>query len=148
MTDSPTGKLDDRKPSTSHDVDVDVGRDGPDIVLDEDTLDPVYTAKARILNKAIQDIGMGRYQWQVNTHTVLFYLFPVYIRFIAIFPSVMHKSLNSSSFNISILQGVMVSFGKSALTSLLPALHCHWIWLGLRQSLAHCNFAHLHARSQ
>ncbi|KAJ8590339.1 hypothetical protein M405DRAFT_737007 [Rhizopogon salebrosus TDB-379] len=25
--------------------------------------DPVYQAKARILNHAIQDIGMGRYQW-------------------------------------------------------------------------------------
>ena len=28
-----------------------------------DGLDPVYAAKARVLNKAIQDIGMGRYQW-------------------------------------------------------------------------------------
>ncbi|KAF2032310.1 MFS general substrate transporter [Setomelanomma holmii] len=31
----------------------------------EDSLDPVYEAKARVLNKAIQDIGMGRYQWQL-----------------------------------------------------------------------------------
>jgi hypothetical protein len=42
-----------------------------------DGLDPVYTAKARVLNRAvsqasfaviddkIQDIGMGRYQWQL-----------------------------------------------------------------------------------
>jgi len=28
--------------------------------------DPVYEAKARILNRAIQDIGMGRYQVSVN----------------------------------------------------------------------------------
>ncbi|KXJ96241.1 major facilitator superfamily domain-containing protein [Microdochium bolleyi] len=28
-------------------------------------LDPVYEAKARVLNRAIQDIGMGRYQWQL-----------------------------------------------------------------------------------
>lgn len=30
-----------------------------------DGLDPVYTAKARVLNRAIQDIGMGSYQWQL-----------------------------------------------------------------------------------
>ncbi|EIN13088.1 MFS general substrate transporter [Punctularia strigosozonata HHB-11173 SS5] len=32
-------------------------------VYSEDALDPVYQAKARILNDALQDIGMGRYQW-------------------------------------------------------------------------------------
>jgi hypothetical protein len=30
-----------------------------------DGLDPVYAAKARVLNRAIQDIGMGSYQWQL-----------------------------------------------------------------------------------
>lgn len=65
MAESPPDNIDERKTSTSHNVAVAV-RDGPDIVLDEDTLDPVYTAKARILNKAVQDIGMGRYQWQVK----------------------------------------------------------------------------------
>jgi hypothetical protein len=35
-------------------------------VLEEGSLDPVYEAKARVLNKAIQDIGMGKYQWQVG----------------------------------------------------------------------------------
>ncbi|OCF34424.1 hypothetical protein I317_03522 [Kwoniella heveanensis CBS 569] len=30
-----------------------------------DGVDPVYAAKARVLNRAIQDIGMGRYQWQL-----------------------------------------------------------------------------------
>jgi hypothetical protein len=35
-------------------------------VLEEGSLDPVYEAKARVLNKAIQDIGMGKYQWEVS----------------------------------------------------------------------------------
>jgi len=45
--------------------------DGPSIheapvgVLEEGSLDPVYEAKAKVLNKAIQDIGMGKYQWQL-----------------------------------------------------------------------------------
>jgi hypothetical protein len=45
--------------------------DEKDIVLgvDEDQaidgVDPVYAAKARVLNRAIMDIGMGRYQWQL-----------------------------------------------------------------------------------
>lgn len=29
------------------------------------TFDPVYEAKAKVLNHAIQEIGMGRYQWQL-----------------------------------------------------------------------------------
>ncbi|TFK52666.1 MFS general substrate transporter [Heliocybe sulcata] len=32
-------------------------------VYTDDALDPVYRAKARILNDALQEIGMGRYQW-------------------------------------------------------------------------------------
>lgn len=40
--------------------------EAPAAVLEEGSLDPVYEAKARILNKAVQDIGMGKYQWQVN----------------------------------------------------------------------------------
>lgn len=36
-----------------------------DAALPENVLDPVYAAKARLLNDAIQDIGMGRYQWQL-----------------------------------------------------------------------------------
>lgn len=31
----------------------------------EGMADPTYEAKAHVLNKAIQDIGMGRYQWQL-----------------------------------------------------------------------------------
>jgi len=37
----------------------------PVSVLEDGSLDPVYEAKAKMLNKAIQDIGMGRYQWQL-----------------------------------------------------------------------------------
>lgn len=39
--------------------------DAPTSVISEGALDPVYEAKAQVLNKAIQDIGMGRYQWQL-----------------------------------------------------------------------------------
>ena len=41
-------------------------QDAPDGVLGEGAVDPVYEAKARVLNKAIQEIGMGKYQWQVS----------------------------------------------------------------------------------
>ncbi|KAA1466887.1 MFS general substrate transporter [Dentipellis sp. KUC8613] len=34
----------------------------PDL-YDEGSVDPVYQAKARILNRALQEIGMGKYQW-------------------------------------------------------------------------------------
>ena len=31
-------------------------------IYDESSLDPVYQAKARLLNDALQEIGMGKYQ--------------------------------------------------------------------------------------
>ena len=31
-------------------------------IYEDGTIDPVYQAKARVLNSAIQEIGMGRYQ--------------------------------------------------------------------------------------
>ena len=31
-------------------------------IFTEDALDPVYQLKARVLNNAIQEVGMGRYQ--------------------------------------------------------------------------------------
>ncbi|KAJ0383749.1 hypothetical protein COL922a_009813 [Colletotrichum nupharicola] len=34
-------------------------------IIPKGALDPVYEAKARVLNRAIQDIGMGWYQWQL-----------------------------------------------------------------------------------
>lgn len=33
------------------------------VLGDDDGLRPIYNAKASLLNDAIQDIGMGRYQW-------------------------------------------------------------------------------------
>lgn len=34
-------------------------------VLDHRSVDPVYQAKAHVLNNAVQQIGMGRYQWEL-----------------------------------------------------------------------------------
>lgn len=39
------------------------GLDAPAPALPKGTLDPVYEAKANVLNEAVQSIGMGRYQW-------------------------------------------------------------------------------------
>lgn len=36
--------------------------DGPADIFTEGALDPIYQAKARILNEALQEIGMGKYQ--------------------------------------------------------------------------------------
>jgi hypothetical protein len=32
-------------------------------VFTDDAVDPIYQAKAHILNDALQEIGMGKYQW-------------------------------------------------------------------------------------
>ncbi|KAI9797786.1 MAG: hypothetical protein M1833_005289 [Piccolia ochrophora] len=47
-----------------------INGDGPanettTLALPEGALDPVYEAKAQVLNNAIQEIGMGWYQWQL-----------------------------------------------------------------------------------
>ena len=34
---------------------------------DEGSVDPVYQAKARMLNQALQEIGMGKYQVRIST---------------------------------------------------------------------------------
>lgn len=69
---SPATDLDHKTNAKSDNVDVDVatvGREAPAAVLEELALgDPVYAAKARLLNKAIMEIGMGTYQWQVSRH--------------------------------------------------------------------------------
>lgn len=64
MTTSPTKSHDSgRAQHTTHEVPpLDHAPEG---VLEAGSLDPVYAAKARVLNKAIQEIGMGRYQWQL-----------------------------------------------------------------------------------
>lgn len=36
-----------------------------DTVIPQDAVDPTYARKAAVLNRAIQDIGMGWYQWQL-----------------------------------------------------------------------------------
>jgi hypothetical protein len=60
------------KPIDEHKASVDVViQDAPAAAIEENALDPVYAAKARVLNKAIQDIGMGRYQWQVRREVFL-----------------------------------------------------------------------------
>jgi hypothetical protein len=63
----------DKKPSILQDPDVDpqlppLKSEALDDVaaLPKGTIDPVYEKKARILNHAIQEIGMGWYQWQVR----------------------------------------------------------------------------------
>lgn len=55
---SPGGDLEARRDSTS------IGAEDA-AILPTGVLDPVYDAKARVLNHAIQDIGMGWYQWQL-----------------------------------------------------------------------------------
>ncbi|CZT43904.1 related to 4-hydroxybenzoate transporter [Rhynchosporium secalis] len=55
VTDSGEYKEDGRPPSDIDDT----------AVLEKGSLDPVYEAKARVLNHAIQEIGMGWYQWQL-----------------------------------------------------------------------------------
>ena len=49
-------------PSTSHEL-LNEGELVP-VVL-KGVIDPVYEGKAQVLNMAIQDIGMGKYQWQL-----------------------------------------------------------------------------------
>jgi hypothetical protein len=35
---------------------------------DDESVDPVYHAKARVLNQALQEIGMGKYQVRVSVY--------------------------------------------------------------------------------
>lgn len=47
------------------------------LTLPEGTLDPVYEAKARVLNNAIQEIGMGWYVCGINCHFLCFVHFSI-----------------------------------------------------------------------
>jgi len=38
---------------------------GMEDIYDEGSVDPVYHAKARVLNRALQEIGMGKYQVRI-----------------------------------------------------------------------------------
>lgn len=65
MSDEPIKKIEEGTTTKNLGDHQAVLEDAPVGVLEEGTLDPIYAAKARVLNKAIQDIGMGRYQWQL-----------------------------------------------------------------------------------
>lgn len=52
------------KKGTAYEGEVAVGIHDESIIP-EGTIDPVYEAKARVLNRAIQEIGMGKFQWQL-----------------------------------------------------------------------------------
>lgn len=69
MSDTPTGKTENQVYGSKGPTAETVTSDGevPVSVLEDGSLDPVYEAKAKVLNKAIQDIGMGKYQWQVSS---------------------------------------------------------------------------------
>ncbi|KAI1374250.1 MFS general substrate transporter [Hypoxylon crocopeplum] len=63
MTDSPPDK---GKTDNEQQLGEDIAIGIEDVsTIPKGTIDPVYEAKARILNRAIQDIGMGWYQWQL-----------------------------------------------------------------------------------
>lgn len=53
-------------------------------VYDEPLLDPIYQAKARILNDALQDIGMGKYQVSPCLNSV---------PFLCTYPTIMYVGL-------------------------------------------------------
>jgi len=57
------------KKSPPHSEVLAVGPEGADTtnVLPEGSVDPVYQAKAKVLNDAIQAIGMGKYQVTSST---------------------------------------------------------------------------------
>lgn len=48
------------------------GASTPDIaktdIYDEGVVDPVYAAKSHVLNRALQEIGMGKYQVSASYH--------------------------------------------------------------------------------
>ena len=71
LTRERSGSLE-KKRSSSDDVEAKVRVNAHDVFDEEEAgIDPVYQAKARLLNEALQDIGMGRYQVRpVSSRTV------------------------------------------------------------------------------
>ncbi|CAE6442097.1 unnamed protein product [Rhizoctonia solani] len=51
-----------QRTTTRDQVSIDAARDD---ILPKGSVDPVYQAKAELLNAAIQEIGMGKYQWHL-----------------------------------------------------------------------------------
>jgi len=43
---------------------------GFEAIYDDTTIDSAYLFKAQVLNNAIQEIGMGRYQWWVDAYSL------------------------------------------------------------------------------
>lgn len=70
MTDSPDSpKIDPEKAGYAFEVELqDVYEEG------ESGIDPVYHAKARVLNSAFQEIGMGKYQVSLFCHFLFGFL--------------------------------------------------------------------------
>ncbi|KAI0137700.1 MFS general substrate transporter [Hypoxylon sp. NC0597] len=64
MAVSPTQKGNENREQQAEDFEWGVA-DADISTIPKGTIDPVYEAKAIVLNKAIQDIGMGWYQWQL-----------------------------------------------------------------------------------
>lgn len=50
----------------------DIGIETTDIYSGCASLDPVYEAKARILNNAVQEIGMGKYQVRIGSWVLIY----------------------------------------------------------------------------
>ncbi|EQL01772.1 membrane transporter [Ophiocordyceps sinensis CO18] len=61
--DSPADDVEETSPRRDHSYSSSI--DDDDTIIPKGALDPVYEAKARVLNRAIRDIGMGWYQWQL-----------------------------------------------------------------------------------
>lgn len=53
-----------KSPLSDHNININTNVYSRHLVdlYEDDSIDPVYQAKARVINRAIQDIGMGRYQ--------------------------------------------------------------------------------------
>ena len=48
-------------------------------LFSDETVDPVYQAKAHVLNQAIQKIGMGKYQVSCRTNYAFFDRFGIFL---------------------------------------------------------------------
>ena len=59
---SPKSSLTQRKPLITTDVSVESAASSVENLYKEGVLDPVYHGKTLVLNRALQEIGMGKYQ--------------------------------------------------------------------------------------
>lgn len=63
--------VDEKQPSVD-DHDTNVIQAHTEDVYEDSSLDPVYQAKARLLNNALQEIGMGKYQVGLSVMAYVF----------------------------------------------------------------------------